>query len=719
MHLEFPARGSYVGVGLGCNTRGTFWFCASTEKFDAPVKFLCSCSSTSDPFNGATVSNAEPFALVMKPCPRGFAHALLLGGLFAVAAMTMQNANFRTPGHRPILLSMMNEPAPRETSAYQYERRLTSNQLLNRWDALMTEASQRFQVPKPWICAVMRQESGGRTMLGHDRPIVSHAGAIGLMQVMPGTYDEMAEQHKLGADPFDARNNILAGTAYLRWLHKRYGYPRMFAAYNAGPGRVERGGRLPAETRAYVGITRTLHSRTSRRGGSGEVDPPQWRGGQDRSGQDHRHPGGAARRICRQRENRGHHRAPPAGRAGERLGGHQCHPRDRRAAQRLCLWRVDRPCNPAGPAMKHTLYISALAVLLAGPAQAQTPPNPFASPSSLPYQAPRFDLIRDSHYQPAFEAGMKQQIAEIDAIAGNRAAPSFDNTIVALERSGRMLDRVNNTFFSVVQANTNPALDKVQTMMAPKLAAHMDAIFLNPGLFARVKALYDRRQSLKLDGEGLQTLTLYYRQFVHAGANLNDAGKTRLKAINSRAASLETSFQQKLVAGAKAGRAGAGQQGATGGPDAGGNRQCRGRRQGAGTEGQVCPAAAEHHAAAAADVAVRPRRARKALQQQLDTHGKRRRQRHPRHHPATGCAARRKGQAAGLRQLCRLCAVRPDGGFVRGGAEIHRPAGAGDPRQGGRRGQADPGRDRQGGQALCPQALGLAALCREGAQGTL
>ena len=203
--------------------------------------------------------------------------------------------------------------------------------------------------------------------------------------------------------------------------------------------------------------------------------------------------------------------------------------------------------------MKHTLYISALAVLLAGPAQAQTPPNPFASPSSLPYQAPRFDLIKDSHYQPAFEAGMKQQIAEIDAIADNRAAPSFDNTIVALERSGRMLDRVNNTFFSVVQANTNPALDKVQTMMAPKLAAHMDAIFLNPGLFARVKALYDRRQSLKLDGEGLQTLTLYYRQFVHAGANLNDAGKTRLKAINSRVASLETSFQQKLVAGAKAG----------------------------------------------------------------------------------------------------------------------------------------------------------------------
>lgn len=201
----------------------------------------------------------------MKPCPRGFAHALLLGGLFVVAAMTMQNTDIsnqaRSHGHRPILLSLMNEPAPQELSAYHYERRLNSYQLLNRWDALITEASQRFHVPKAWIRAVMRQESGGRTMLGQDRPIVSQAGAIGLMQVMPATYGEMAEQHRLGDDPFDARNNILAGTAYLRWLHKRYGFPKMFAAYNAGPGRVERGGRLPAETRAYVGgIAKTLRN---------------------------------------------------------------------------------------------------------------------------------------------------------------------------------------------------------------------------------------------------------------------------------------------------------------------------------------------------------------------------------------------------------------------------------------------------------------------------
>ena len=186
-------------------------------------------------------------------------------------------------------------------------------------------------------------------------------------------------------------------------------------------------------------------------------------------------------------------------------------------------------------------------------AAAAAAPNPLAVPSSLPYQAPRFDQIKDGDYQPAFDTGMKQQMAEIGAIAANPAAPSFENTIAALERSGRMLERVNNTFFAVVQANTNPALDKVQTIEAPKLAAHNDAIFLNAKLFARVKALYDRRAGLKLDPEALQVLTLYYRQFVHAGALLSDKDKVRLRAINKEDASLEAQFQQKLVAAAKAG----------------------------------------------------------------------------------------------------------------------------------------------------------------------
>jgi soluble lytic murein transglycosylase-like protein len=212
----------------------------------------------------------------------------MLGTLCVLAALMLQTANFGVPQdssvRRPILLRLMNDVRPAaQPSAYDAESEMSSNQLLNRWDHLITEASQRFQLPKAWIRAVMRQESGGRTMLGENKPIVSHAGAIGLMQVMPATYDQMAEQHKLGDNAFDARNNIMAGAAYLRWLHKRYGFPRMFAAYNAGPGRVERGGKLPAETRAYVGgITKTLKTSnldvvklTRPDGAAVKIDPAQ------------------------------------------------------------------------------------------------------------------------------------------------------------------------------------------------------------------------------------------------------------------------------------------------------------------------------------------------------------------------------------------------------------------------------------------------------------
>src|ERR1044071_996469 len=118
------------------------------------------------------------------------------------------------------------------------------------------------------------------------------------------------------------------------------------------------------------------------------------------------------------------------------------------------------------------LVTAALVFAVAAPAHAA---GPFDAASNLPYQAPRFDIIKDKDYQPAFEQGMRQQLVEMDSIANNKAEPSFDNTIVAMERSGRMLERVNNTFFSVVQANTNPTLDKVQTAEAPNLAAHADA----------------------------------------------------------------------------------------------------------------------------------------------------------------------------------------------------------------------------------------------------
>ena len=179
--------------------------------------------------------------------------------------------------------------------------------------------------------------------------------------------------------------------------------------------------------------------------------------------------------------------------------------------------------------------------------------NPFAVPSNLPFQAPRFDIIRDADYQPAFEQGMVEQRAEIERIADNPAAPTFDNTIVAMERSGRMLDRVNEAFSGVVGANTNPALDKVQEIENPKLSQHQDAIYLNPKLFARVQSIYDRRAKLGLNPEQRQLVEVTYQQFVHAGAPLSPAEKEKLKALNTQISSLETSFQQKLVAAAKAG----------------------------------------------------------------------------------------------------------------------------------------------------------------------
>ncbi|MER9026175.1 lytic transglycosylase domain-containing protein [Mesorhizobium sp. M0815] len=126
---------------------------------------------------------------------------------------------------------------------------------LQRWQPLVAEASRRFSIPQPWIYAVMDAESRGQTMVD-GRPIASHAGAIGLMQVMPGTYEEMRAELGLGADPHDPRDNILAGTAYLRAMYDRFGFPGLFAAYNAGPDRYEqhlqRGRPLPSETVSYL-----------------------------------------------------------------------------------------------------------------------------------------------------------------------------------------------------------------------------------------------------------------------------------------------------------------------------------------------------------------------------------------------------------------------------------------------------------------------------------
>ena len=188
--------------------------------------------------------------------------------------------------------------------------------------------------------------------------------------------------------------------------------------------------------------------------------------------------------------------------------------------------------------------------LAATPADAAAEPasqNPFFSPSTLPYQLPHFDRIKDEHYAPALSRGMEEQRAEIRAIAANPEAPTFENTIVALEKTGELLTRTGAVFGNLAGANTNPQLQKIQAEFAPKFAAHQDAILLDGALFARIKALYDGRAGLGLDAESLRLLERYHTDFVRAGANLSDADKEKLKAMNAELATLATTFSQNVL----------------------------------------------------------------------------------------------------------------------------------------------------------------------------
>ncbi len=181
------------------------------------------------------------------------------------------------------------------------------------------------------------------------------------------------------------------------------------------------------------------------------------------------------------------------------------------------------------------------------------PSNPFYAASSLPFSAPRFDKIRDEDYQTAIEAGMAQQLAEIARIAGNPTPPTFENTLVALERSGQLLARTAAAFNGVSEANTNPVLQQAKTALAPQFAAHEDAILLNRKLFERVATVYQKRAALKLDPESLRLLEVEYAQFVHSGANLADQDKEQLKNFNKESSSLAAEFSRKLLAATKAG----------------------------------------------------------------------------------------------------------------------------------------------------------------------
>ncbi|HET7930316.1 MAG TPA: M3 family metallopeptidase [Rhodanobacteraceae bacterium] len=184
---------------------------------------------------------------------------------------------------------------------------------------------------------------------------------------------------------------------------------------------------------------------------------------------------------------------------------------------------------------------------------ANTTANPFYKASTLPFGAPDFSKIKDSDYVPAMTRGMQLQMQEVDKIANDPAAPTFDNTIVAMEKTGAMLTRVMNVFNLLAGADTNPTLEKISEEMAPKLAAHQDAIYLNAKLFARIQSLYNQRDQLKLDPESARLLEVDYQAFVLNGAQLSKADQAKLKGYNEKLSSLSAKFSNTLLAAAKAG----------------------------------------------------------------------------------------------------------------------------------------------------------------------
>ena len=173
--------------------------------------------------------------------------------------------------------------------------------------------------------------------------------------------------------------------------------------------------------------------------------------------------------------------------------------------------------------------------------------NPFFESWTTPFGMPPFDRIRPEHFPPAFDRGMQEQIAEIAAIASSAAAPSFADTIEALERSGRLLERVSRVFFNLDASNTNDAIEAIARDYAPRLAQHQIRIALHPALFARIADLHARRASLGLDPDQLRLIERYHLRFVRSGALLNPEQKERMAAISERLASLHTAFGQNVL----------------------------------------------------------------------------------------------------------------------------------------------------------------------------
>ena len=173
--------------------------------------------------------------------------------------------------------------------------------------------------------------------------------------------------------------------------------------------------------------------------------------------------------------------------------------------------------------------------------------NPLLTESTLPYKLPPFDKIKNEHFSPAYAAALAEQLKEVETIANSSEPATFENTLVALERSGQTLERVDNIFSNLTGAHTNPDLQKVESEMAPKLSAHRDNIRLNSKLFTRIQALYDKREEAGLDAESKYLLERYYKDFVRAGAKLSEPDKKKLRAMNAELATLQTKFTQNLL----------------------------------------------------------------------------------------------------------------------------------------------------------------------------
>ncbi|MBM7025004.1 M3 family metallopeptidase [Clavibacter zhangzhiyongii] len=176
-----------------------------------------------------------------------------------------------------------------------------------------------------------------------------------------------------------------------------------------------------------------------------------------------------------------------------------------------------------------------------------TSPNPFLEPSTLPYGMPPFADIREEHFRPAFEAGIAEHLAEVRAIADSTEPPTFENTLVALERAGRVLDRVGHVFFTLSSADSSPATRALDAEIAPELAAHEDAIRLDSALYARIRAVHDARHDSGLDAESVYLVERYLAEFTIAGAGLDDDAKERLRDLNRRLSVLTTRFESNLL----------------------------------------------------------------------------------------------------------------------------------------------------------------------------